>query len=80
MFTSPEMVTLPEVEVNPPPDNVRLPADRVDVPFARTPPLEVSALVTTIAFARVTVPAVTVSAGNVFWVARVVIVPAAVNV
>ncbi len=80
MFTAPPMVTLPDVEVRAPPDIVRLAADNVKAPFARTPPLRVRAFVTTMLFARLTVPPLTPRAGNVLWVDRVVIVPDALNV
>jgi len=65
MFTVPLTVTLPDVDVRAPPDIVRLAADSVKVPFAKTPPLRIRAFVTTMLLAGLTVPPLTPSAGNV---------------
>ena len=80
MFAFPLTVTLPEVDVRPPPLIVREPADRVFAPLARTPPERVSAFVTAMLFPSVTVPPDTESAGKVLWAGRVVTVPVALNV
>lgn len=78
--------TLPEVEVNAPPDSVRLLgvgglfSVRVLVALARMPPLTVRPVTTLRLFARVTVPPLTASPGNVFCARSVVIVPVAENV
>ena len=60
MLTFPEIVTLPDVLVNAPPDIVRAAADSVNVAFAKVPPEMVNVAPTAMLDAAVAVPAVTV--------------------
>jgi hypothetical protein len=60
MFTLPEVVTLPEVEVRAPPLRVRATVERVVVPFANVPPDTVRVAPTVMFEPIVAVPAVTV--------------------
>jgi hypothetical protein len=80
IFTSPVMVTFPDVEVRSPPLIVRLPRVSVRVDFAREPPERVSALVTMMFVASVTVPAEMVRSSNVLSVESMVIVAVESNV